>query len=92
MNKQTFEAVCDKIKTELAYQESMALQWDNGNKPSVEAEILLLSCYLRKVEEAWQTSHGSEPALDVMRKIAGICTRALMNHGCPERDYKPLPP
>lgn len=86
--KQSFDEAVDKVRGEMAYQAALAKTWDNANVPSVEAEMLLLRVYLRKMEEAWQTSFGSEPAMEVMRKIAGISTRAIMNHGCAARQLE----
>jgi hypothetical protein len=57
---------------------------------SVEAEILMMSSYIRKAEDAWTNNKGEEAALDVVRKIAGLAIRCLEHHGCPERQSPEL--
>jgi hypothetical protein len=74
-------AVYDFINGERDYQDAQAKQWDHKGVPSVEAEILLIEEYASKLRTAWATGSGNEEALHVIRKIAGVSTRCLENHG-----------
>lgn len=80
------------IDGERAYQDAQAKgdathnpRWEHGSKPTVEGEILTLEDYMMDMRRAWTRNKGSEAAMDVMRKIAGIATRAIENHGAPPR-------
>lgn len=74
------------IDTERVYQEEF-----NSRVLSVGEELTLLQCYISKAfnEYADTLNVPSEPAtMDVVRKIAGICVRAMENHGAIERELR----
>jgi len=75
--------VYNLIDGERDYQDAQAKQWNHKGTPSVEAEILLIEEYASKLRTAWATTSGNEP-LDIIRKIAGVSTRCLENHGSDE--------
>lgn len=81
--------VLDAINEELAYQSTLpgsgrADARDHG----VEGQLVTLSVYLRKAEEAWTFQAGDDAALENIRKIAGTAIRALEMYGCPRRKVK----
>lgn len=75
--------VYQKIDAERAYQDNMS--WNHAGSPTIEAELLMLHEYLGRARTAWTDNTDNEPALHMIRKIAGIAVRCLENHGCPER-------
>lgn len=81
------ERVYKVIDGERNYQESQNKKWDHQGKITVEAEILMMEEYIKKLREAWVNNYGPDQALDVMRKVVGIGVRCFENHGCPERKY-----
>jgi len=52
----------------------------------VAGQLVTLSVYARKAQEAWVASGGEMAALDNLRKCAAICIRALILYGCPPRE------
>jgi hypothetical protein len=76
------------ITSERNYQDSLMKIhscW-NGSEPSVGEEILMLELYVKKAREAWVSDWGNRNAgLNELRKCAGICVRAMDNHGAPRR-------
>ena len=75
---------------ERKYQES--LHKKTGQEViSVPGELALLKVYLDKAFVIYMETFGDPkemPTMDVIRKIGGICLRALENHGCPLRDIE----
>lgn len=57
----------------------------NDRDHGIAGQLVTLSAYLRKAEDAWATQGGEEVALGVIRKLAGTCLRALILYGCPTR-------
>ena len=76
------------IDGELAYQESMASDNCRADHEDhgLAGQILTLGVYADKAGKAWTGAAGSEPALDVVRKVAAIAVRALVRFGCPLRE------
>lgn len=78
--------VIDAINEEFAYQET---RWSGGaapaSEPSVSNRLVTLRVYLAKAEEAFANDHGDQAALDVLRKVAALALRPLIEHGCPRR-------
>lgn len=80
------------IDTERDYQDRV---WkDNAGKEpnspvrTVAEELLMLEEYVAKARAAWTIAPRNmenEMTTDVLRKCAGICVRALENHGAPSR-------
>lgn len=55
---------------------------------TVAEELLMLEEYVSKARAAWTVAPRSAEVLittDILRKCAGICVRAMENHGAPER-------
>ena len=73
------------INHELGYQGERAGGWENGNHPTVEAELLLLQVYTLEALARFARHRGNDGALDVVRKIGAICMRCMTNHGVVER-------
>jgi hypothetical protein len=82
----SFSEVCEVIQTERDYQNRQGNNWQHKNKPSVEAELLLMEEYLQKARTAWVTIPGNEQTLDILRKVVGVGVRCFENHGCPKRN------
>lgn len=83
----SFTEVCDVIQVERAYQDA----YINPNVMSVGDELTLLRAYLRDAENAFKEGFGDDHealAMDVVRKIAGTCVRAMQNHGAVPRALK----
>lgn len=84
---QMSEKVIAAINGELAYQASLhsksrADTIDHG----IEGQLVTLSVYARRAEEAWTDSADLNQPLDALRKVAAIAIRALELYGCPQRD------
>jgi hypothetical protein len=85
--KHTRESVYKLIDGERAYQEEM---WDNmdvhANELSVGDFILLVEEYAARARKEWSGhKYPEQPALEHMRKIAGIAVRCMETHGAPPR-------
>jgi hypothetical protein len=79
--------VISAIDGELAYQNSMINTERAGDRDNgVAGQLVTLSDYVRHAEAAWTQNNTDLPALDVIRKCAGICVRALILYGCPVRE------
>ena len=48
-------------------------------------ELSLIATYLRRAQDAYADRPGDAAALEVVRKIAGMCVRCMENHGAPSR-------
>lgn len=59
---------------------------------SVGDFITLLATYVRRAQEAYADKPGNIPALDVVRKIAGIAVLCMENHETPPRIIPTEPP
>jgi hypothetical protein len=71
---------------ERQYQESLNPKMNHKGVPTIEAEIIMMEHYLLDARTKWTTTYGNAgPALDAMRKVAGIAVRCFENHGCPPR-------
>lgn len=55
---------------------------------TVAEELLMLEDYVARARTAWTNApRATEVAIttDILRKCAGICVRAMENHGAPKR-------
>ncbi len=83
---QLTKEVIDALNDELKYQDSMAgTQRADTMDSGVAGQVVALSRYARKAEDAWTDNAGDEAALDALRKCAAIAVRALIKYGCPKR-------
>lgn len=55
-------------------------EWEHKDVPSVGDELTMMSVYLNEANVAFTKNSGSDAALDVIRKIGGMCMRAMENH------------
>ena len=74
------------LNEELAYQNKMAGTYraslrDNG----VCGQVLTLVALTNETAATWQKTPGDEATLNMLRKIAAVSIRALVNYGCPRR-------
>lgn len=74
------------IDSELEYQNGLSSA--RGYNPRVDevdhgvaGQLVTLERYTRKAMDAWTDSAGEDEALHMLRKIAGIATRALILYG-----------
>ncbi len=79
-------SVIAAIDSELQYQND--LPFARGEKPradeidhGVAGQLVTLERYTRKAMDAWTDNAGEDEALHMLRKIAGIATRALLLYG-----------
>lgn len=78
--------IIEAIDEELEYQNSLnesgrADGADNG----VAGQLVTLTRYVRKAEDAWTDHPGDGAALNEIRKIAASAIRTLILYGCPRR-------
>lgn len=73
--------VYEIIDSERDYQDK---KW-SGQKHEPGAYILLLEEYVKRAREIWANSDGDLPALDCVRKVAGIAVHCMEEHGAPSR-------
>jgi hypothetical protein len=60
----------------------------DGHKHTPGDYITMLSSYVNKLQQAWTDNGGNEPALDIMRKCAGIAVHCMEDHGAPPRKFE----
>lgn len=60
-------------------------KWPRDHEHEAGAYVAMIHAYSTKALIAWTDNPGDEAALDVIRKIAGICVRAMEKHGAPPR-------
>lgn len=77
----TREEIYKIIDSERDYQN---FQW-SGHYHEVGAYLTMIRYYLSDAEKAWTKNNGDEPALDVIRKIAGIAVACMEEHGSKPR-------
>ena len=84
--------VYEAIDTERDYQ-TRVWRENAGLDPTqpvrtVAEELLMLEEYCAKARAAWTVAPRAtevEITTDILRKCAGICVRAMENHGAPKR-------
>lgn len=76
------------IVTERKYQDSLPATRREHRIMPLGEELLLLKEYLDRAIKNWTDAPGANPdiAKHDIRKLAGICVRALENHGAPMRE------
>lgn len=80
------QATLDALRSELVYHRKRANDWDHRNKPSFEAELLVLEELVQQLRTAWYTHEGNNEAAHVVRKIGGVAVRCMNNHGAFKRN------
>jgi len=89
MNSVPRSEVYKAIDSERDYQdgriaEKFGHQPDEPTHP-VAAEILMMESYVARARAAWVDNKGVEPALHMVRKVAGLAVRCMEHHGAPMR-------
>lgn len=92
MPKATREQVYQAIDGERDYQ-TRVWRENAGLEPTapvrtVAEELLMLEDYVARARKAWTDAPRATEihiTTDILRKCAGICVRALENHGAPSR-------
>ena len=77
----TWGQICAIINTERQYQEELSPDRTDGHERGTDGYSVMLSYYVHKLVEQWTVNAGDEYALDVMRKVAGICVHCLEDCG-----------
>jgi hypothetical protein len=84
--------VFSAIATEREYQDRVwrenAGQDESQPVRTVAEELLMLEEYVAKARAAWTAAPRAtevQITTDILRKCAGICVRAMENHGAPFR-------
>lgn len=91
MEKTHIDFVFAAIKTERAYQDKVWRENSGETEAPVRTvaeELLMLEDYVARARTAWTNApRNTEVAIttDMLRKCAGICVRAMENHGAPYR-------
>ena len=80
--------VYEAIDSERDYQDNLRGQRTAGKAHRVGDYLLMLNEYVARAQTAWVDVAGDRAALDVVRKIAGICVRCMENHGCSPRKQR----
>ena len=77
------------INGELLYQSTLNDQGRaDGKDHGVAGQLTTLAVYTQKAQEAWTNSPDDAAALDVIRKCAAICVRAMEAYGAVPRLVK----
>lgn len=84
----TREDVYRAIDSERAYQNALGPERREPRETShsVGDYLTMLAVYQHKAEVAWTDNPGTDEAMKAIRKIAGICVRAMEEHGAPQRE------
>ena len=82
-------AAYNAIDTERDYQDAMKVGPDgrtDGLQKSVGDYLTLIRVYSARADEAYSGAPGNEPAVHMIRKVAGIAVQCLEVHGAPRRE------
>lgn len=89
LNNMTRQEVYKLIDGEREYQDSFIANPKNNRSEGVPHQvagyIVMLNHYVQKLNEEWTGISGTDAALHVIRKIAGIAVHCMEDHGAPER-------
>lgn len=73
------------IEEEIDYAMGLGSDRTDGSPKTVGEYLTMLDTYLRRAQDAWTTTAGTEAARHEIRKIAAIAVRCLDDHGTPRR-------
>jgi hypothetical protein len=73
------------IDGERAYQDALPANRTDGEPRTVGDYLTMLQHYLNEAQRQWVMNAGSQEALDVIRKLAGISVHCMEDHGAPAR-------
>ena len=84
------DVVYELINGERYYQDSLG---PDRKEPTIRPHdvgsyLTMMRAYMTKADTAWVANPGDTAALDVVRKIAGICVHCMEDHGAPARLLK----
>lgn len=82
-----FLTVKDVVDQERQYQDELPEDRTDGLFRSLGDYLTMLDTYVRKAADAWTNNAGVFEALEVVRKIAGICVHCMEDHGAPLREH-----
>jgi len=77
------------IDGERDYQDRLPANRTDGEPRTVGDYLTMLQHYLNEAQRQWVMNAGSQEALDVIRKIAGIAVHCMEDHGAPPRLVRP---
>lgn len=85
------QKVYELIDGEREYQDQLGNLENrtDGKDHTVGEYITMMGHYYNEMVTAWTMNAGDRPALEIMRKIAGIAVHCMEDHGAPARFYKP---
>jgi len=81
--------VYNLIDGERVYQDTLPAHRTDGEPRTVGDYLTMLDHYVRAAQDAWVLNAGNLQALDVIRKVAGICVHCIEDHGAPPRFTSP---
>jgi hypothetical protein len=81
----TRKEVYDAIDSERDYQDALGSDRTDGAFHTVGDYVTMLSHYVTELQAAWTKNAGTDAALNVMRKCAGIAVHCMEDHGAPKR-------
>jgi hypothetical protein len=75
------------IDGERDYQSSLETDRSrhDGHRHTVGDYLVMLNSYMSKANNAWTDNGTDLPALDVIRKLAGICIHCMEEYDTPAR-------
>jgi hypothetical protein len=73
------------IDGEREYQNRLPPNRTDNEPRTVGDYLTMLQHYLNDAQREWVMNAGSQQALDVVRKIAGIAVHCMEDHGAPAR-------
>lgn len=82
----TRQQVYSLVDGERRYQDRLPSSRTDGSQHTVGDYVTMLQHYQTKLVAAWTENAGTDAALDVMRKIAGIAVHCMEDHGAPPRN------
>jgi len=89
--KMTREEVYKLIDGEREYQKKLEEMSPETFPLPIAGELVLLRKYLRDAENIYAETFGDpkeQPTMDIIRKLAAICVRAMEGNGAPARDIE----
>jgi hypothetical protein len=85
MSRVTRAEVYAAIDTEREYQDKLGADRTDGSQHSVGDYTVMLNFYVQRLNNEWTMNPGTDEALKIMRKIAGIAVHCMEDHGAPHR-------
>lgn len=81
----TREQAFDLLRGERDYQNRLcADEWAHAGFPPIAGELLMMRSYHTKALDTWTNTwgdHAEKATMDIFRKVGGLATRTMENHG-----------